>query len=341
MKGTWKRFTRRYVQLLAAVLYNCNFKGFATGKLYQGNVKGVCVPGLNCYSCPGAMAACPLGSLQSALLSSRYKFPYYILGTLLLLGLFLGRFICGFLCPLGFLQELLHKIPTPKLKKSRMTRVLSWLKYGILLLFVIVIPLIALEPGFCKYICPAGTLEAGIPLTALDEALRAMTGALFTWKVVLLVVILLACVFCFRAFCRFLCPLGAIYSFFNPVSFFGIRVDQAKCIHCNACVRNCKLDVKRVCDRECIQCGGCIGNCPVNAIGYGISVKGEGKGNVAPKEGSVRMDRAQQKRWLRIGLQVAVILLAVVLLGFGFETNGFQDLKNKAIRICYECMGIG
>ena len=260
---------RRYTQLIAAVLYNCNFRGFVTGKIYKGEVKGICTPGLNCYSCPGAVVSCPLGSLQTGLLSSKYKFPYYILGTLLLFGLICGRFICGFLCPFGFLQDLLHKIPTPKLKKNKVTRILSYAKYGFLVIFAILIPLIRLEPGFCKYICPAGTLEAGIPLVIRNEALQKLISFLFSWKVLVCIGILIACVFIFRAFCRFLCPLGAIYSLFHPIAFFGIRVDPEKCIHCNACIRNCDMDVKRVCDHECIQCGKCKKHCPVDAIYYG------------------------------------------------------------------------
>lgn len=330
----FKRFARRYIQLLAAVLYNCNFKGFATGNIWQGSTKGLCAPGLNCYSCPGAVAACPLGSLQTALLSSKYKFPYYVLGTLLLLGLLLGRLICGFLCPFGFLQELLHKIPTPKLQKSRVTRALSLLKYVILLVFVIAMPLIALVPGFCEYICPAGTLEAGIPLTLLQERLRALTGVLFTWKVALLVLILVGCILCYRAFCRFLCPLGAIYSFFNPVSFFGIRVDRSKCIHCDACVRHCKMDVKKVCDRECIQCGECIASCPVDAIHYGV---GRPARQPSAPTGGEDLGKPAAKTVLRIVL----VVLIIAFLALGLSSNGFQDVKNKAIRICLECMGIG
>ena len=261
-----RRISRSYVQLIAAVLYNCNIRGFADASIYQGNAKGVCVPGLNCYSCPGAIGACPLGSLQTGLLTSRYKLPYYILGTFLLFGLFLGRFICGWLCPFGFLQELLYKIPSKKINKNRITRVLSYIKYVILLIFVIVIPLYKLVPGFCKYICPVGTLEGGLPLTYMDPALRKLTGGLFTWKVLLLILILIVCVFCFRMFCRFICPLGALYSFFNPISFFGIKVDDKKCIHCDKCVKTCRMDVKHVCDRECIHCGDCIEHCPVDAI---------------------------------------------------------------------------
>ena len=200
---------RHFIQLIAAVLYNCNITGFIKGSIYKGSVKGLCVPGLNCYSCPGAIASCPLGSLQSGLTSYRFRFPYYVLGTLILFGLLLGR-------------------------------------------------------------VTAGTLEAGIPLTAADETLRSAAGFLFSWKVYIAVVILILCVFCYRAFCRFLCPLGAVYSLFNPISFFVIRVDQDKCIHCNACVKACRMDVKKVCDRECIHCGKCRNVCPVDAIHYGV-----------------------------------------------------------------------
>ena len=264
-----RKLNRSYVQLIAAVLYNCNIKGFADASIYQGNIKGLCVPGLNCYSCPGAIGACPLGSLQTGLLSSRYKVPYYILGTLLLFGLFLGRFICGWICPFGFIQELIYKIPSKKIRKNKVTGLLTYLKYVILIIFVIVIPLWKLIPGFCKYICPVGTLEGGIFLTYMDPALRQITGMLFTWKVFLMVLILVICVFCYRMFCRFLCPLGAIYSFFNPIAFFGIKVDDKKCIHCDSCVKNCRMDVRHICDRECIHCGECIKHCPVDAISFG------------------------------------------------------------------------
>ena len=318
-KGHFRSFSRRYVQLIAAVLYNCNVKGFASGKIWQGKSKGLCAPGLNCYSCPGAVVSCPLGSLQTALISSKYKFPYYILGTLLLMGLFLGRFICGFLCPFGFVQELLHKIPTPKLEKNKITRGLSSIKYILLIVLAILVPIFFSAPGFCKFVCPAGTAEAGIPLTILNENLRPMLGFLFNWKVGVLLLILVLCVFAYRGFCRFLCPLGAIYSFFQPTSFFGIKVDENKCVHCDACIRACKMDAKKVCDRECIQCGDCIKHCPVDAISIGWR----------------KPDRKKQI------IRGVVLVLALVLVIVGLNNKGFNDVKNKAIRICYECMGIG
>ncbi len=261
---------RKLVQVICAVLYNCNITGFAKGTIYKGDIKGVCVPGLNCYSCPGAVGACPLGSLQSALVSSKYKLPYYVLGVLIIFGLLLGRVICGFLCPFGLLQELLFKIPSPKLKKSSVTRRLSYLKYLILAVFAVIIPLTLAAPGFCKFICPAGTLEGGIPLVAMNESLRAMIGRLFSWKTLVLAAVIVGAVFVYRGFCRFICPLGAIYGFFNRVSLFGVKLDNSKCISCGKCVRECRMDVKQVGDHECISCGECMEKCPTKAIGFGL-----------------------------------------------------------------------
>ncbi len=266
-----REYRRRYIQLITAVLYNCNLPGFVRGTISKGPLKGVCVPGLNCYSCPGAVASCPLGSLQYALSSSSYRLPLYVLGTLLLFGVLIGRVICGFLCPFGLIQELLYKIPLPKIKKNRVTAVLSYLKYVILAVFVIAIPIVRLVPGFCKYICPAGTLEAGIPLVAMSEMLQSKAGYLFSWKVFILALCILICMVCFRAFCRFICPLGAIYSFFNPIAFFGIHVDPGKCVGCNACISRCLMDTKHVGDHECIHCGECRKACKYNAISYGNS----------------------------------------------------------------------
>ena len=268
---------RRLIQLYAALLFNANLKGFGNGYIYRGPLKNICTPGLNCYSCPGASGACPLGSLQNALAGSDKRAPYYVFGIILLYGILLGRWICGFLCPFGLIQDLLHKIKTPKLKKSRVTRVLSYLKYVILALFVFYIPLVyvygknpAILPAFCKYICPAGTLEGAVGLLSNknNADLLSMLGPLFTWKFVLMVGILAAAVFIYRFFCRFMCPLGALYGLFNKIAICGIKLEKPKCTDCGLCVSKCKMDIRHVGDHECINCGECISVCPTQAISW-------------------------------------------------------------------------
>lgn len=266
---------RKLIQVYAALLFNANLKGFITGNIYTGPVKNICTPGLNCYSCPGASGACPLGALQNSLSSSNHTAPYYMFGIIALYGLMFGRWICGFLCPFGLIQELLHKIPTPKLKKSKVTRVLSFFKYVVLVFFVFILP-IAYSfrnfplPGFCKYICPAGTLEGAMGLlsNSVNESYLRMLGPLFTWKFLLMVSFLVACVFIFRFFCRFLCPLGLLYGFFNKIALVGVKLDKSACTECGLCIGECKMDIKHVGDIECINCGECIGVCPTKAISW-------------------------------------------------------------------------
>ena len=172
---------RGWIQAAATLLTNIHLPNFFKGGIYQGKGKTVCVPGLNCYSCPAASGACPIGAFQAVVGSSKFRFSYYITGILILLGVLLGRFICGFLCPFGWLQELLHKIPGKKLSTKKL-RPLTYLKYVILLLAVVLLPALIVndvgmgDPFFCKYICPQGVLEGAIPLAACFSA-RSASGS--------------------------------------------------------------------------------------------------------------------------------------------------------------------
>lgn len=266
---------RKLIQFCTAIIYNANLPGFLQGKIYRGPLKSVCVPGLNCYSCPGALGACPIGALQSAFSGVFLKIPFYVLGTIMLFGLLLGRLICGWACPFGLVQELLYKLPTPKLKRNSVTQALAKLKYLIIIVFILVLPLFYYfsdgvgTPAFCKFICPAGTLEAALPLAAANNFVRNSLGALFSWKLLLLIITVTASVFIYRPFCRFICPLGAIYGLFNKLSVFGIKVDMDKCIGCDKCMRHCLMDCTKAGDRECINCGECIRVCPTKAISIG------------------------------------------------------------------------
>ncbi len=302
---------RKLIQLYCALLYNANLKGFVTGNIYQGDTKQVCVPGLNCYSCPGAVGACPLGTLQGTYSADKSTW-FYVGGILLLYCLLFGRLICGWLCPFGLVQELVYKIKTPKVNKSPLTRALSFLKYAVLAFFVVIVPVLyALRdvplPAFCKYICPAGTLEGGIGLLSnkVNDSYFRMLGPLFTWKFLLMVSILIGCVFVFRLFCRFLCPLGALYGLFNRISLFGVTVDEPKCTHCNLCVGHCKMDIRKVGDAECIACGDCVNVCPTNAIHF--------KG-FKPKADTLP-DTVTGHRKARIATRVIAAVAALAVLG--------------------------
>lgn len=267
---------RLCVQIVFAALTNGYLYGFFTGNIYRGPAKVVCVPGLNCYSCPGALGSCPIGSLQAVLGSRDYKFSFYIVGFLLFFGSVFGRFICGWLCPFGLIQDLLYKIPFFRKRKNLPGhKVLVWMKYVILALFVILLPLLAVDivgqgsPWFCKYICPSGTLTAGIPLVALNESLKHAVGGLFIWKMALLLVLILCALWVYRPFCKYICPLGAVYSFFNPIALYRYQVDESSCTKCGKCQKTCKMDIKvweKPNHPECIRCGECLEECPEHAI---------------------------------------------------------------------------
>lgn len=167
---------RIYIQACWTLLTNSYASGYINGTIYQGGVKNICVPGLNCYSCPGAWGACPMGSLQNALAGRTHGFPFYVLGTLITIGALFGRIVCGWLCPFGLVQDLLFKIP-PKKKIRRLPgeKYLRKTRYVVLVVMCILLPMLAKGsygvgmPWFCKWICPSGTLLGGIPLLALDR----------------------------------------------------------------------------------------------------------------------------------------------------------------------------
>lgn len=275
MVNIFKKNNRHYIQALGTLFFNGNLEGFFKGEIYKGPTKGVCVPVLNCYSCPGALGACPIGSLQAVVGSDR-KFSAYVMGLLILFGITMGRFFCGYLCPFGFVQDLLFKIKTKKIKvRDSIHNKLKYLKYLILVVFVIGLPFIVSikkgysDPYFCKYICPAGILEGAVPLLAKNQILRGAIGALFFWKMLLAILFIVLSILIYRVFCKYICPLGAFYGIFNPISFYKLNIDEDKCIKCNKCTTACKMHIEPYKDPnspECIRCLDCKRACPTKAI---------------------------------------------------------------------------
>jgi ferredoxin-type protein NapH len=262
---------QRISQILSTLLYNSYIYGFIIGTIYQGNLKLLNCPGFNCYSCPSAIFACPLGILQFFSAYGVYHISLYTLGLLGAIGAAGGRIICGWGCPFGLLQDLMYKIKAPKLN------IPSFLysgRYVTLILLVIIIPYFTKEPWFSK-LCPVGTLEAGIPHLLYNADLRQFTGTIFIIKCIILFVFLVWMIVSKRPFCRTTCPLGAIYSLFNRISFLRVDVDKDKCIKCSKCHNNCPVSIKVFEDSgatsQCIRCLRCT-DCPVEAISYSFKL---------------------------------------------------------------------
>ncbi len=267
---------RKIFQAVAFGFSNAHLLNFKGGRIYQGKWKNFCNPGLNCYSCPAASLSCPIGALQAVNGSMEFNFSFYVTGLLLAFGVLSGRGICGWFCPFGLFQELLHKIPVPKLK---LWRRFLYLKYIMLVVFVLILPVAVTnfmgmgKPAFCQFICPAGTLTGGLPLLSLHQELRQTIGKLFSLKMFILIAVIAGCIFIYRFFCKTLCPLGAIYGIMNNISIYHIETDKDKCVSCGKCKAVCKMDVNPVekpGSAECIRCGECVQACPENALYLGF-----------------------------------------------------------------------
>jgi ferredoxin-type protein NapH len=285
------RDRRPWYQAVFALGINAWIPAWFQGGIFQGGVKGVCVPGLNCYSCPSAMGACPVGAMQTFFGGLRFnlsvaekKFGLYVAGFLAAVGSAVGRMPCGWVCPFGFFQELVHKIPSPKIK---LPHFLTYFRYVVLATTVVALPLLVVDQfgygqtWFCKWICPAGTLEAGIPLMLIKADLRPLIGFMYYWKLGLLVLFLGWFVLSRRPFCRTVCPLGAFWGLFNKVSLFRMAVDDQKCTLCDKCHKDCPVEIKiyeKANSPDCVRCLKCVSSCNFGAISYEFL----GKKEVAP-----------------------------------------------------------
>jgi polyferredoxin len=217
----------------------------------------VCSPVFHCHSCPLAFLACPIGVLANF---SAWHLPFFVaLGTLAVVGVFAGSFICGWACPFGFLQDLMGRIPTPKFELP------SWLgysRYVVLVALVLAIPYFFGQehPLFFCRLCPAGALEAALPNTAST----ALAGASIAWpstpKMAVFGLVLAAMFFTWRPWCTLFCPVGAIYGLCNRVSFFFLRFHPERCNDCDVCRRQCRYHgsgERRGDEMRCVRCLEC------------------------------------------------------------------------------------
>jgi ferredoxin-type protein NapH len=265
---------------------------------------GICSPVFHCYSCPLASFACPIGILANY--SALHIFPFLAAGTLLMTGAVFGSLICGWVCPFGFLQDLVGRIPTPKIRlrgwmglthwyksvsitfENQKIRLPGWMgltRYAVLVGLVLVIPYFYGSDDnsvfICK-VCPAGALEASVPYSSPWSPLYSSDGqwnwraSVTDWhwkattvKTVILVTFVLTMLFTWRPWCTLFCPLGAIFSLCNYVSLMFLRFQPTKCHDCDLCADLCKYrgpSERRGSDMRCIRCLECV---KCNALSVG------------------------------------------------------------------------
>jgi len=268
--------TRRTVQVAAALLLNGYLPGFWRGEIYQGGLKQVCIPVLNCWSCPGALGSCPVGAIQG--LANLRLVSLYVVGLVLSVGALAGRWVCGWLCPFGLLQELAYRRHRGDRRWSP-----AWVRGKYVALALLVPLALWLRPAgvtasyFCAYVCPAGTLQAGLPLLLVDRTLWTLAGPLLAWKTAVLVAFVAAATARYRPFCRAVCPLGAAYGLFNGVAVLRLRLDDQVCTRCGACAQVCPVGLALPAETnspECVRCLACTRACPEQALRFGRCLLG-------------------------------------------------------------------
>ena len=259
---------RRVVQIAALVLLTCNVTVFTSTTVFFGRV---CLPIIHCNACPLTWMSCPIYAISEYI--QFHSIPWLAMGLVAGFGFLVGRFFCGWICPMGLLQDLLHGIPSPKV---RLPAFLRWLKYAFLIAGVGAVAYWVSKDVlyfFCAY-CPVATIEVALPQAIAARAWPSDTWHLLRLSVLTFVLVLV--VFNLRGFCKLMCPVGALVAFTNKFSLFTVRLDPSACVHCHRCDKACPMGVPvEDCSRtgrpvnrhsECIACLSCQQACPVHAI---------------------------------------------------------------------------
>lgn len=207
------------------------------------------VPFMSCTHCP--MRVCPGTWLQP-----------WVIGFIAVSSVLAGRMFCGWTCPMGTIQDLVGRIPKLRALRlpgfGRADRWLKALKY--VLLAVAIFAFYAINKRFAVPV-------RGHADWSLD-ALRVswLTSDVYSQiRVVLLLAGVLLAVILTRFWCRYLCPLGALLTIANRISFLRLGKDASSCGHCAKYPRECRTYTTPG-TADCVLCGDCIDGCPVGAI---------------------------------------------------------------------------
>lgn len=209
--------------------------------------------------------------------------PWYPLGVLFIVFVIFGRVFCGWACPFGFFQDILHVFTGIDLPES-LHNVLTKVKY--LVLIAVFAVCYYTSTSFFDRINPFATLVSAIPRMLL------VGFAVDRWVIIRLTfffLLLISFLFIHRCWCRYLCPVGAMAALFNKVSLLHLHFDPSRCDKCKDCLDVCPtrvniFNVVRKRPTECILCGNCADVCPHNALGLSFTEKVVQELYVSPEE---------------------------------------------------------
>ncbi|MDI6846679.1 MAG: 4Fe-4S binding protein [Candidatus Bathyarchaeia archaeon] len=220
-------------------------------------------------------------------------FPWLAIASFLIIGILLGKSLCGWICPFGFIQDLIGFIKRKKMKLSPRTHEsMIYVKYAVLsiALFVSVTFSIVKLVGISRSYEEALGIFAKAPFTTLSPAetlfstllqilsnsdSEILSNPLFWTQLFIMVGVLVFAAYVPRGWCKYFCPHGAIMAVLNRFSFLGLRRDLVKCAkgECRLCVEACPMQVRildspweKFSDPECIYCLKCVDSCPNKAI---------------------------------------------------------------------------
>ena len=219
------------------------------------------VPFVSCTSC--SVTNCP----------GRWLMPWAVLGVLATHVALRPRFFCGWLCPMGFIQDAIGRIFGRRgrpfaAKSSWPWRILRWGKYAFLVFVIAAVFLYNYpdERAHDYVVRSARVVDFGAIKVALSLGL-----ARYLVRAVLFVVAIVGGLFMVRFWCRYLCPLGALLAAGSRLTLGRLRIHDEVCLKCGRCGPVCPM-ATRPGTSECISCHECSDVCPEGAIGVRRSV---------------------------------------------------------------------
>jgi len=198
-------------------------------------------------------------------------FSFFFWTVWTLSALYLGRAACGYLCPLGAIQEVKDRTVPKRLKRIRN---LKWLKYVLSLGWVSAIIATAVLAGGYQTIDLLYNTESGV---SIDQAFSWIV-----WAIIVALVLLPAAFTGKRGFCHYFCPWGVLNEMATrlrnlvPAPGLHLEVSPGRCQQCQSCNRVCPMSLNvngmvqtgGMVNRECILCGSCVDTCPEQVIRY-------------------------------------------------------------------------